>query len=69
MAQKEDTQPLRTALVVVTSTRKLRPYFQSFSIQVRTDLPVKQILKRPDMTGRLVKWAIELAEYDITYES
>ncbi|XP_027916049.1 uncharacterized protein LOC114175492 [Vigna unguiculata] len=58
----------KAALAVITSARKLRHYFQSFSIQVKTDLPVKQILKRPDMTGRLVKWAIELAEYDITYE-
>jgi len=58
----------KAALAVVISARKLRPYFQSFSIQVRTDLPVKQILKRPDMTGRLVKWAIKLAEYDINYE-
>jgi len=58
----------KAALAVITSARKLRHYFQSFNIQVKTDLPVKQILKRPDMTGRLVKWAIELAEYDITYE-
>ena len=58
----------KAALAVVISARKLRPYFQSFSVQVRTDLPVKQILKRPDMTGRLVKWAIELAEYDVSYE-
>jgi len=59
----------KAALAIVISARKLRPYFQSFSIQVRTDLPVKQVLKRPDMTGRLVKWAIELAEYDVSYES
>jgi len=58
----------KAALAIVTSARKLRHYFQSFSVQIKTDLPVKQILKRPDMTGRLVKWAIELAEYDITYE-
>jgi len=59
----------KAALAVVISARKLRPYFKSFSVQVRTDLPVKQILKRPDMTGRLVKWAIELTEYDVSYES
>ena len=59
----------KAVLAVVISARKLRPYFQSFSVQVRTDLPVKQILKRPDMTRRLVKWAIELAEYDVSYES
>lgn len=59
----------KATLAVVIFARKLRPYFQSFSIQVKIDLPVKQVLKRPNMTGRLIKWAIKLAEYDITYES
>jgi len=67
-AEKQYPTLEKAALAVVTSARKLRHYFQSFSIQIKTDLPVKQILKRPDMTGRLVKWAIELAEYDINYE-
>jgi len=58
----------KVALAIVISARKLRHYFQSFSIQIKIDLPVKQILKRPDMTGRLVKWVIELVKYDITYE-
>ena len=35
---------------------------------MKTDLPIKQVLKKLDMTGRLVKWALELGEYDITYE-
>ena len=67
-AEKQYPTLEKAALAVVTSARKLRHYFQSFSIQIKTDLPVKQILKRPDMMGRLVKWAIELAEYDINYE-
>ncbi|KAF8077386.1 hypothetical protein N665_1041s0001 [Sinapis alba] len=53
-------------LAIVTSARKLRPYFQSHSIVVLTDLPLRTILQNANQSGRLSKWAIELSEYDIT---
>ncbi|KAF8095039.1 hypothetical protein N665_0344s0008 [Sinapis alba] len=59
----------RMALAVVTSARKLRPYFQSHSIIVLTDLPLRTILQNDNHSGRLSKWAIELTEYDISYKS
>jgi len=34
-----------------------------------TDLPIRYILQKLDISGRLVKWAIELSEYGIQYES
>ncbi|XP_057719163.1 uncharacterized protein LOC130933549 [Arachis stenosperma] len=33
-----------------------------------TDQPLRQILTRPELAGRLKKWAIELSEFDIQYE-
>jgi len=33
-----------------------------------TDLPIKQILQKLDILGRLVKWVVELSEYNIRYE-
>ncbi|KAL0289144.1 UNVERIFIED_CONTAM: hypothetical protein Scaly_2709700 [Sesamum calycinum] len=30
-------------------------------------MPLKQTLGKPDTLGQLVKWAIELSEYDISY--
>ncbi|XP_016206094.1 uncharacterized protein LOC107646425 [Arachis ipaensis] len=48
---------------------RLRHYFQSHTIIVRTDQPLRQILTRPELTGRLIKWSIELSEFDIQYES
>ncbi|GKU93117.1 hypothetical protein SLEP1_g6745 [Rubroshorea leprosula] len=58
----------KAALVVVTSARKLRPYFQSHPIIVLTDQPLKQILQKPECSGRLIKWAVELGEFKITFQ-
>ncbi|KAG7530646.1 Retrotransposon gag domain [Arabidopsis thaliana x Arabidopsis arenosa] len=59
----------KLALAVVTSARKLRPYFQSHPIEVLTNQPLRTILHSPNQSGRLAKWAVELSEYDIEYKS
>jgi len=33
-----------------------------------TDLPIQKVLKKPDVAGRMVKWAVELSKFDIKYE-
>jgi len=58
----------KVALAVVFSTRRLRHYFQAHSVSVMTDQPIKQILQKPEVSGRLAKWAIELSEYDVSFE-
>ncbi|GLT79171.1 hypothetical protein SLA2020_506680 [Shorea laevis] len=58
----------KAALVVVTSARKLRPYFQSHPIIVLTNQPLRQILQKPECSGRLIKWAVELREFEITFQ-
>ncbi|GKV30660.1 hypothetical protein SLEP1_g39449 [Rubroshorea leprosula] len=58
----------KAALAVVTSARKLRPYFQSHPIIVLTNQPLKQILQKPECSGRLIKWAVELGEFEITFQ-
>ncbi|XP_077231507.1 uncharacterized protein LOC143864468 [Tasmannia lanceolata] len=52
---------------LVMAATKLRPYFQAHTIKVLTGQPLRQILHRPDTSGRLVKWAVELSEFDIKY--
>ena len=55
-------------LALVTAARKLRPYFQAHTIEVPTEYPIKQVLHKPETSGRLMKWAIELSEFDIRYK-
>ena len=54
-------------MVVVFSTRRLRHYFQSFTV-VMTDLPIRKVLQKPDVARRMVRWAVELSEFDVQYE-
>ncbi|XP_077241592.1 uncharacterized protein LOC143882069 [Tasmannia lanceolata] len=49
------------------AARKLRPYFKAHTIKVLTDQPLRQVLHRPDTSGQLVKWAVELSEFNIKY--
>ena len=55
-------------LALVTTARKLRPYFQAHNIEVPTEYPMKQVLHKLETSGRLMKWAIELSEFDIRYK-
>ncbi|XP_064941351.1 uncharacterized protein LOC135594768 [Musa acuminata AAA Group] len=57
----------KLALALVLSARKLRPYFQAHPIEVITDQPLRLVLSKFDVAGRLLKWAVELGEHDIQY--
>ncbi|KAL2541995.1 Ribonuclease H [Abeliophyllum distichum] len=56
------------ALSLIIASRKLRPYFQSHSIEVLTNLPLRQILQKLDISARLMKWSVELSQFDISYK-
>ncbi|MCI01813.1 putative protein NYNRIN-like, partial [Trifolium medium] len=59
----------KIALAIVNAARRLRHYFLAYTIVVRTDQPIKSLLGRPNMAGRMLKWSLELSEFDIRYES
>ncbi|KAK3021856.1 hypothetical protein RJ639_047864 [Escallonia herrerae] len=58
----------KLAFALLMAARKLRPYFQSHTITVLTDKPLRLILHKPDLSGRLVPWSVELGEFDIQYK-
>ena len=57
----------KMVLALVMAKKKLRHYFESHMIVVITNCPIRQILSKLDLSGRLTKWAIELGVYDIKY--
>ncbi|KAK3036213.1 hypothetical protein RJ639_030369 [Escallonia herrerae] len=58
----------KIALALIISARRLRPYFQSHTIIVLTDQPLRKVLLSPEASGRLVNWSVELGEFDIEYK-
>ncbi|XP_015941178.1 uncharacterized protein LOC107466687 [Arachis duranensis] len=57
------------AYALIVASRMLRPYFQAHTIKVQTNQPMKQILLKTDIAGRMVQWAMELSEFDLKYET
>ncbi|CAL2278565.1 unnamed protein product [Prunus armeniaca] len=57
----------KLAYDLVLSARKLRTYFQAHTVEVLTNQPRRQVLQKPETSGQLIKWAIELGEFDICY--
>ena len=52
---------------LLMASRKLRQYFQSHHVTVLTDQPLKEVLQRMTTSGRMIKWSIELSEYDMKF--
>ncbi|XP_022040201.1 uncharacterized protein LOC110942744 [Helianthus annuus] len=58
----------KLVLALVHASRRLRRYFSGHVITVLTNYHLGQILSKPDIAGRLAKWAIELGGYNIFYK-
>ena len=58
----------KLVLALVTTTKRLRSYFQAYTNEIPIEHLMKQILHKPETSGRLVKWVIELSEFDIRYK-
>ncbi|RVW59864.1 Retrovirus-related Pol polyprotein from transposon 17.6 [Vitis vinifera] len=57
-----------TTLALRSAAQKLRPYFQAHPVVVLIDQPLRNIMHKPDLTGRMLQWAIELSEYGIEFQ-
>jgi len=49
------------------TSRKLAHYFQAHQVVVYTNSPLREILRKADLSGRVSKWGIELSAYDIQF--
>ena len=48
--------------------QKLRPYFQAHQVTVLMNQPLRSILHKLNLSGRMLRWAIELSKYGINYQ-
>ena len=58
----------QAVLALRVVAKKLRPYFQAHLIVVLTNLPLRNTIHKPDLSGRMARWAIELCEFGIQYK-
>ena len=59
----------KMAYAVVMAARKLRYYFQSHKIKVPTSFPLRDMFENREASGRIGKWAMQLAENTIDFIS
>ncbi|KAL4581685.1 hypothetical protein LXL04_006212 [Taraxacum kok-saghyz] len=55
-------------LALVMASTKLRHYFETHPIHVKTNYPIKSVMRKPEMSGRMAKWSVKLSTYNIIYE-
>ena len=67
--EKNYSEIEKHAFCVVNASSRLKPYFISYDVIVLTHQPLKQVLGKPEKSGRLAKWAIQLGELNIEYQS
>ncbi|XP_073121585.1 uncharacterized protein [Henckelia pumila] len=68
-AEVRYTEIEKMALALVITARKLRPYFLSHPVTILTNSLLGRVMTHLDASGRLVKWTVELGEYDIEYQT
>ncbi|KAK1404438.1 hypothetical protein POM88_004043 [Heracleum sosnowskyi] len=56
------------AVLVKEELKVQKPIYYAHKIKVLIDQPLRNILHSPQVSGRLIKWAIELGEFDIKYK-
>jgi hypothetical protein len=52
---------------LLITTRKLHHYFQAHKIMVPSSFPLGEIIRNCDANGCIVKWSVELGEFNIEF--
>ncbi|KAI3777366.1 hypothetical protein L1987_47166 [Smallanthus sonchifolius] len=55
-------------LALVHASQRLKRYFQAHQVTVLTNHKLQNVMGKPELSGRLAQWAIELGAHKLTYK-
>jgi hypothetical protein len=58
----------KTAYAIIMASGMLRHYFEAHRVRVSSDRGLGELLRNPEASARIEKWAVELLGYNITFE-
>uniref|UniRef100_A0A2N9ER61 RNA-directed DNA polymerase n=1 Tax=Fagus sylvatica TaxID=28930 RepID=A0A2N9ER61_FAGSY len=60
----------RSCLALIYASQRLRHYFLAHKVQLMTKShPIRSLLQRPVLSGRLAQWLLQLSQYEIIVET
>ena len=57
----------KLAFSLVTTARKLKPYFQAYVINILTDHTLKKAMNKLEAARQLIQWVVELRKFYVQY--